>query len=152
MAIGELITVDEDGVVLIGAVELKNVATVTVTPSVEEEETVIAMWGGKKTIYSDSQVSLDCVIELYDADGVTATLRAFRVGNVATGKNQTITIRPQGTGAGLDEWILNPAENGMNLVTKPWVGAASENGTEPVSGTMTWRGIFDEEPAWAEQS
>jgi hypothetical protein len=89
---------------------------------------------------------------MFDETGISGDLKSFRVGDT-TGLDATLTIRPLGAGAGLEELILNPGVNdyGMDLLTKEMDAPAGED-LPPVTGNMVWEGFFDEEPAFTAQA
>jgi hypothetical protein len=145
-------SMQEDGVVLIGAASLDNVTNVTVSSEVERNDTKRVAFGTVKNIRSAGKVKITVTLSLFDETGVAGDLNSFLV-NDTTGIDATITIRPLGTGAGLKELILNPGVNdfGMDLLTKSYDAPAGED-LPAVTGEMTWEGWFDEEPAFTAQA
>lgn len=152
MAFQNEYSAQDDCVVLIGVTALNNVYNFNIDPSPERNVRTNSAFGGHHKYRSVGPVTVTLQLDLYDEEGITASLKAYRV-NDTTGLDQTITIRPQGTGAGLPELILNPGAGhyGMDLVGHPHSGEAGED-YPLVQGSMTWEGTFDEEPAWTAQS
>lgn len=141
----------DEGEVHIGARVLKNVTSASVSFSGERgrSERFSAgdtSVGGKSG--ADPELTGEVELELYDEDGVTGDLDHF-LRNTATGKNQTIKIRPLGTGEGLKELVLT-GKQGMELTAKS-KGFPITTDAEAADGSMTWTGYFAQEPAWTVQ-
>lgn len=106
-----------------------------------------------KTVFGpDPALQIEVTIEMYDEDGeAVATCLGGFLRNTASGKNKEIVLRPLGTGIGLKEIEFIPEQHGMELTGKSMEYPTGE--TSPAAtGTLTWRGFFDEEPAEAAQS
>jgi len=152
MAFDDPISMQESGVVLIGAVALDNVYEVQIEDDFQEEVEERAVFGEVRKVYGATSYGLRVTLRLYQDNTTTDNLHAFRV-NHSTGIGATITIRPLGTGNGLPELILNPPSGyvGMDLKSKPQGFTAGKN--KPYgTGDMIWAGDFPEEPAWSAQS
>lgn len=143
------IEMDSDGVVLIGAVELNNVKSVSLSRTLERETVTRTVFTGVKRVRGPGQVLITCTLNLYDDDGITtSSLEQWRV-NHAGSIDKTIKIRPLGSTAGLKEYILDPDSDhyGMDLIDHSWDAESGED--QPlVEGDMTWEGTFDAAPAW----
>lgn len=138
--------------VLIGATVLKNVYNFSIEPSPERSVRTNAAFGGIHKYRNVGPVTISVQLDLYDEEGINASIKSFRVSDT-TGLDQTIKIRPQGTGTGLPELVLDPGTGhyGMDLIAHPFSGSAGED-YPLVQGSMTWEGTFDEEPAWTAQA
>lgn len=139
----------ENGVVIIGATTLNNVTNVTTSYSqdVPTSQRVSAGDTVAKTVEGmPQQGELTITIELYDEEGIDADLNSFQVG-ASSGKNQTIKVRPLGTGSGLKELVAA----GMRLMSKDRDHPTGDD-FPASSGSLEWRGYFDEEPLETDQS
>ncbi len=144
----------DDGEVLIGSTVLVNVMRVRVSPTLRRNISTRIVAGDThaKEVEGPGSVPITCEIEIMDQSGIAGTLNSYQIG-AASGKDQVIKVRPQGTGAGLPELILDPPAGyrGMTLVDKPRDYATGDD-SPPVTGTMTWEGTFVEEPLLTAQS
>lgn len=146
------IEMDSDGEVLIGAVSLDNVRSVSIAWDWSRDSEVRTVFQGKNRVRGDGLLTATVTIEMYQDNTTTDNWNAFRIGH-STGIGTTITIRPLGTGAGLPELILNPAVGayGMDLIDAPFSAQSAEN--KPyVEVSMVWEGDFTEQPAVTAQS
>jgi hypothetical protein len=138
------------GVVLVGTNSIANITKATVESSHEREysdttvagDTVESELEGIDPIYKPK-----ITLEVYDETGTAGDFKGLRLNDAST-KNQTLKIRPQGTGTGLPELIIP----GCNLVDKNMDMPAGK-ASPPVSGKLTWETrISAAEPAWTAQA
>lgn len=152
MALVNDYSMQEDGVVMIGATAVDNVTSFSLATEVERNEVTRTAFGTIKKIRGIGKVKLTLTLNFYDESGVDGAMNSFLEGD-STGLDQTITVRPLGTGAGLKEIVLNPSASdfGMDLISSQMDGESGED-LPAVTGTQTWVGYFDEKPAFAAQS
>ncbi len=144
-------SMQEDGVVMIGATALDNVTSISISSELERNDQTRTAFGTIKKIRGLGKVRITVTMNLFDESGVDGAMNLFLVGDT-TGLDQSITARPLGDGALLKELVLDPGADdfGMDLISKEF-GAESGEDLPAVTGTMVWEGFFDEEPAWAAQ-
>ena len=152
MALVNDYSMQEDGVVLFGATAVDNVTSFQIATEIERNETTRTAFGTIKKIRGIGKVKLTLTLNYFDESGIDGALNSFLEGD-ATGLDQTITIRPLGTGSGLKQLVLNPGTDdfGMDLISSE-IGAESGEDLPAATGSQTWVGYFDEKPAFAAQS
>ena len=152
MALTNDYSMQEDGVVMIGATALDNVTSFSLSSEIERNDVTRTAFGTIKKIRGIGKVRITLTLNFFDESGVDGAMNSFLVGD-STGIDATLTIRPLGTGSGLKELVLNPGgtDYGMDLLSKEY-GAESGEDLPAVTGSMVWEGFFDEEPAFAAQS
>jgi hypothetical protein len=146
-------SMQEDGVFMIGATALDNCTRVRVSAELERSVTTRTAFGTIKKIRGTPKVKVTVEASFFDETGIDGALNSYLVGDT-TGLDQTLTIRPLGTGAGLKQLILNPSSDdfGMDLLSSTPIDAESSEDLPAVAGTQTWEGWFDEQPAETAQS
>lgn len=133
------------GVCKIGATALTNVTQVTVATDGDYEfspNTVAGDTAAASVRGIDPEIQVTVTVELYDETGVNSDLKTFKK-NDSSGKNVTITLQPEGTGAGLPEQAIT----GMYLKSKQ-LDLPTGPGKPNASGRMVWEGRMATEPSW----
>lgn len=149
MATQNIYSFQTGGIVKIGATVWDNVTSVETSYSQEPPRTDYVSAGDTvaevvEGILPKGEFRL--TVNMYDETGISGTLDSFQVGN-ANSIDQDIVIQPQGAGTGKKQLTLAD----MRLIEK---SQSFPTGAEkPITtGSLVWRGFFDEEPAFTAQA
>lgn len=106
-----------------------------------EESEIISCGDAQSHIFTGPMpsVGMEVSLKLYDETGTDEGLEQFQK-NTPSGQRMEITIRPQGTGAGLKEWVLTPSDNRGFYITSGGYTPAIDTSYSPAEGEMKWKG------------